>query len=83
MCVAEDEADLVYAEVARGALRPLKLGRSTRVRRRDLEAYLSSIERLSGRRRLAHELEQQDGLLGGGQAGVEPHDGGQLLQRGG
>ena len=36
-----------YAEVARGALRPLKLGRSTRVRRRDLEAYLSSIERAS------------------------------------
>ena len=36
-----------YAEVARGALRPLKLGRSTRVRRRDLEAYLSSLERAS------------------------------------
>lgn len=36
-----------YAEVARGALRPLKLGRSTRVRRRDLEAYLSSMERAS------------------------------------
>ena len=36
-----------YAEVARGALRPLKLGRSTRVRRRDLEAYLSNIERAS------------------------------------
>jgi excisionase family DNA binding protein len=34
-----------YAEVARGALRPLKLGRSTRVRRRDLESYLSSLER--------------------------------------
>ena len=30
-----------YAEVARGALRPLKLGRSTRVRRRDLEAILA------------------------------------------
>lgn len=36
-----------YAEVARGALRPLKLGRSTRVRRGHLEAYLSSIERAS------------------------------------
>lgn len=36
-----------YAEVARGALRPLKLGRSTRVRRRDLEAYLASMERAS------------------------------------
>ena len=36
-----------YAEVARGALRPLKLGRSTRVRRRDLEAYLSNVERAS------------------------------------
>ena len=35
-----------YAEVARGALRPLKLAR-TRVRRRDHEAYLSSIERAS------------------------------------
>ena len=30
-----------YAEVARGALRPLKHGRSTRVRRRDLEAILA------------------------------------------
>lgn len=30
-----------YAEVARGALRPLKLRRSTRVRRRDLEAILA------------------------------------------
>jgi excisionase family DNA binding protein len=30
-----------YAEVARGALRPRKLGRRTRVRRRDLEAILA------------------------------------------
>jgi excisionase family DNA binding protein len=29
-----------YAQVARGEFRPIKLGRSTRVRRRDLEAYL-------------------------------------------
>lgn len=33
-----------YAEVGRGALHPLKLGRSTRVRRSDLEAYLSRLE---------------------------------------
>lgn len=33
-----------YAELARGALRPLKLGRCTRVRRRDLEAYLARLE---------------------------------------
>ena len=34
-----------YAQVARGVFRPIKLGRSTRVRRRDLEAYLSGLER--------------------------------------
>lgn len=33
-----------YAEVGRGALHPLKLGRSTRVRRSDLEAYLTKLE---------------------------------------
>ena len=33
-----------YAQVARGVFRPIKLGRSTRVRRRDLEAYLSGLE---------------------------------------
>lgn len=33
-----------YAELARGTLRPLKLGRCTRVRRRDLEAYLVRLE---------------------------------------
>jgi excisionase family DNA binding protein len=33
-----------YAQVARGVIRPIKLGRSTRVRRRDLEAYLSALE---------------------------------------
>ncbi len=36
-----------YAEVARGALQPLKLGRSTRVRRCDLEAYLTAVQRAS------------------------------------
>ncbi len=36
-----------YAEVSGGALRPLKLGGSTRVRRRDLEAYLANVERAS------------------------------------
>ena len=34
-----------YAQVARGVFRPIKLGRSTRVRRRDLEAYLAGLER--------------------------------------
>lgn len=34
-----------YAQVARGVIRPIKLGRSTRVRRRDLEAYLCGLER--------------------------------------
>ena len=47
MRVAEDEAHLFYAEVSGGALRPLKLGGSTRVRRRDLEAYLANVERAS------------------------------------
>ena len=33
-----------YAQAARGVFRPMKLRRSTRVRRRDLEAYLSGLE---------------------------------------
>lgn len=33
-----------YAQVADGCLKPIKLGRSTRVRRRDLEAYLAALE---------------------------------------
>lgn len=36
-----------YAQVARGSIKPIKLGRSTRVRRRDLEAYLCDLERAS------------------------------------
>ncbi len=36
-----------YAQVARGTLKPIKLGRSTRVRRRDLEAFLVGLERAS------------------------------------
>jgi hypothetical protein len=33
--------------VAHGSIKPIKLGRSTRVRRRDLEAYLSGLEQAS------------------------------------
>jgi len=33
-----------YAQVTRGVFQPIKLGRSTRVRRRDLEAYLAGLE---------------------------------------
>ncbi|MDQ3465651.1 MAG: helix-turn-helix domain-containing protein [Actinomycetota bacterium] len=36
-----------YAQVACGVFRPIKLGRSTRVRRRDLEAYLSGLEHVA------------------------------------
>jgi excisionase family DNA binding protein len=36
-----------YAQVAHGSIKPIKLGRSTRVRRRDLEAYLSRLEQAS------------------------------------
>jgi excisionase family DNA binding protein len=36
-----------YAQVAHGSIKPIKLGCSTRVRRRDLEAYLSGLEQAS------------------------------------
>lgn len=36
-----------YAQVASGAIKPIKLGRSTRVRRRDLEAYLNGLDKAS------------------------------------